>query len=247
MASRAIGRPLIGVTSSRSRGRVMWWFNRIALWRAGARSRRLCAGASFAVDDFDGFVIGGGDDIDAALYRGEIEPAIRIDRERDVFELGLLERAAARGLPVLGICRGAQMINVFLGGSLHESIYAVCPDIPRLHSPLPSKRIEIAPGSTLRALLRSERERVNALHHQSIDVAGAGLGVVARDQYGIVQAIERPGDPFLLGVQWHPEFMLFNRGQQRLFAAIVESARNRRWPREDPSKSLRPVAPNSRW
>jgi putative glutamine amidotransferase len=96
VASRAIGRPLIGVTSSRSRGHVMWWCNRIALWRAGARSRRLCAGASFAVDGFDGFVIGGGDDIDAALYRGEIEPAIRIDRERDAFELDLLERAAAR-------------------------------------------------------------------------------------------------------------------------------------------------------
>jgi putative glutamine amidotransferase len=216
----------------------MWWFNRIALRRAGARSRRLCAGASFAVDDFDGFVIGGGDDIDAALYRGEIEPAIRIDRERDAFELDLLKRAAARGLPVLGICRGAQMINVFLGGSLHESIYAVYPDMPHLHSPLPSKRIEIAPGSTLHALLRSERERVNALHHQSMDVVGAGLNIVARDQYGTVQAIERPGDPFLLGVQWHPEFMLFNRGQQRLFAAIAEAARHRRRPWRDAHEPL---------
>ena len=220
----------------------MWWFNWIALWRAGARSRRLCAGAPFDIDDFDGFVIGGGDDIDAALYRGEIEPAIRIDRERDAFELDLLESAAARSLPVLGICRGAQMINVFLGGSLHESIYAVYPGIPRLHSPLPSKRIEVVPHSILHGLLRSERERINALHHQSIDLLGAGLSIVARDQYGIVQAIERPGDPFLLGVQWHPEFMLFNRGQQRLFAAIAEAARRRR-PWKAPSEPLPPVVP----
>jgi putative glutamine amidotransferase len=241
VASRAIGRPLIGVTSSRSRGRVMWWCNRIALWRAGARSRRLCAGASLSLDDFDGLVIGGGDDIDAALYRGEIEPAIRIDRDRDAFELDLLEKAAARDLPVLGICRGAQMINVFLGGSLHESIYAAYPDIPRLHSPLPRKRIEIAPGSILQALLRSDRERVNALHHQSIDVVGAGLSIVARDQHGIVQAIERRGDPFLVGVQWHPEFMFFNPRQQRLFAAIVESARNRRRSWKDASEPLRPA------
>jgi hypothetical protein len=99
VASRAIGRPLIGVTSSRSRGRVMWWFNRIALWRAGARSRRLCAGASFAVDDFDGFVIGGGDDIDAALYRGEIEPAIRcigLDLIGQLSDLGVCLRASDR-------------------------------------------------------------------------------------------------------------------------------------------------------
>jgi putative glutamine amidotransferase len=225
VASGAIGRPLIGVTSSRGRGSVMWWFNRIALRRAGARSRRLCAGASFNLDDFDGLVIGGGDDIDAALYRGELEPAIRIDRERDALELHLLESAAARGMPVLGICRGAQMINVFLGGSLHESIYAVYSGIPRLHSPLASKLIEIVPRSILHGLLGSERERVNALHHQSINLLGAGLSIVACDEYGIVQAIERPGDPFLLGVQWHPEFMLFNRRQQRLFAAIAEAAR----------------------
>src|SRR5512134_1048144 len=151
----------------------MWSFNRLALWRAGANSRRLCAGASFNIDDFDGFVVGGGDDIDAALYRGEIEPAIRIDRERDAFELHLLESATARGLPVLGICRGAQMINVFLGGSLHGSIYTVFPGIPRRHSPLPSKRIEVVPRSILHGLLGSERERVNALHHQSINLLGA--------------------------------------------------------------------------
>jgi hypothetical protein len=137
------------------------------------------------------------------------------------------------------------MINVFLGGSLHESIYAVNPDIPRLHSPLPRKRIEIAPGSILQALLRSDRERVNALHHQSIDVVGAGLSIVARDQHGIVQAIECRGDPFLVGVQWHPEFMFFNPRQQRLFAAIVESARNRRLPWKDASEFLRPAAPHS--
>ncbi|MBK8209577.1 MAG: type 1 glutamine amidotransferase [Rhodospirillales bacterium] len=225
MASRALSRPLIGVTSSRRRERTMWFFNRIALWRAGARSRRLCATTSYDIDDFDGFVIGGGDDIDATLYGGRIEPSIRIDRERDAFELDLLAKAAAHGLPLLGICRGAQMINVFLGGLLHESIYAAYPHAPRLNSPLPSKSIDIAPDSMLYALLRSRRQRVNALHHQSINVLGRGLTIAARDQYGIVQAIERPGQPFLLAVQWHPEFMLFNRRHQRLFNALVEAAR----------------------
>lgn len=203
----------------------MWWFNRIALWRAGARSRRLCAGQPLSLGNVQGFVIGGGDDIDATLYGGKIEPAIRIDRERDALELELLRYAADRQLPVLGICRGAQMINVFLGGVLHESIYAAYPDLPRLHSPLPSKNIEVAPDSSLFALLKNQRERVNALHHQSISVLGAGLKVVARDQFGIVQAIERPGCPFLMGVQWHPEYLVFNQSQQRLFAGLVEAAR----------------------
>jgi putative glutamine amidotransferase len=211
----------------------MWWFNRIALWRAGARSRRLCAGQPLSLDDIDGFVIGGGDDIDATLYGGEIEPAIRIDRERDALELDLLRYAADRKLPVLGICRGAQMINVFLGGVLHESIYAAYPDLPRLHSPLPSKNIEVDPDSGLFALLRSERERVNALHHQSISVLGTRLKVVARDQFGIVQAIERPGCPFLMGVQWHPEYLVFNRSQQRLFAGLVDAARQPQGRDED--------------
>lgn len=225
MARRELARPLIGVTSSRRRGRLMWWFNRFALWRAGARGRRLFPGGPFAIDALDGLVIGGGDDIDASLYQGEIEPAIRIDRERDAFELEVLTAATARGLPVLGICRGAQMINIFLGGTLHESIYETYPGIPRLHSPLPAKSITVTAGSILHALLGRDRQRVNALHHQAIDVLGAGLQIVARDEYGIVQAIERPGDPLLLGVQWHPEFMLFNPGQQRLFAAVADAAR----------------------
>ena len=219
---------MIGVTSSRGRGRIMWWFNRIALWRAGARGERLCAHAAFDIERFDGFVIGGGDDIDAALYGGDIEPAVRIDVERDAFELAILDGAARRRLPVLGICRGAQMMNVHLGGSLHESIYDVYPGVPRLHSPLPSKTIDIVADSTLHRLVGVERTRVNALHHQSIDTLGSSLRIVARDQYGIVQAIERPGDVFLLGVQWHPEFMVLTAGQQRLFGALVEAARQRR-------------------
>jgi putative glutamine amidotransferase len=206
----------------------MWWFNRVALFRAGARSQRLCAGEPVAVERFDGFVIGGGDDIEATLYGGKIEPAIRIDRERDAFELELLEAAAGRQLPLLGICRGAQIINVFLGGTLHESIYDVYPGIPRVHSPLPKKTIEIIAGSKLHALLRRDGERVNALHHQSIDRLGALLRIVARDEYGIVQAVERDDYAFLLGVQWHPEFMIFSQSQQCLFRALVDAAGRRR-------------------
>jgi putative glutamine amidotransferase len=219
----------------------MWWFNRLALFLAGARSRRLCPGNPIRVEQFDGFVIGGGDDIDAALYGGEIEPSIRIDRERDAFELAILAEAIKRGLPVLGICRGAQMINVSLGGTLHESIYDAYLGIPRLHSPLPKKTVVIVPGSKLHALLGRDRQRVNALHHQSIDQLGAHLRIVAWDEYGIVQAVEHEAEGFLQGVQWHPEFMILRRGQRRLFQALVDTARRR-----DDTRSLTRVAQSRR-
>lgn len=232
MALRADpGRPLIGVTSSRGRGRLTWWFNRRAVRKAGGTAERLCAGARFDPGRYDGFVIGGGDDIDATLYGGEIEPSIRIDRERDAFELDLLEGAVAARTPILGICRGAQMINVLLGGSLHESIYDAYAGQPRLHTPLPKKRVRIERASLLHRLLGRDSVRVNALHHQSIDRLAASLAVSARDEYGIVQAIERahddPEEGFLLGVQWDPEYLIFDDGQQGLFRALVTAARSR--------------------
>jgi putative glutamine amidotransferase len=202
----------------------MWLFNRLAVARAGGKPERLCPGDPVDPERYDGFVIGGGDDIDATLYDGVLQPTVRIDPERDALELELLENATARGRPILGICRGAQMINVFLGGSLHANIHDVYSGVPRRKSALPAKRVTISAGSILRALLRHDRVKVNALHHQSIDRLGAGLHIVARDDYGIVQAVEDPSRRFLLGVQWHPEFLIGSKGQQRLFAALVAAA-----------------------
>jgi putative glutamine amidotransferase len=221
-------KPLIGVTSSSRGGWLMWTFNRFAVWRAGGRALRLRPGPAASVPSLDGLIIGGGDDIDATLYDGEIDPTVRLDRERDAFELALLRRYLPERLPVLGICRGAQMINVALGGSLHEDIHRAFDGVPRLRTPLPRKTIRIRRASRLGALIGRERDRVNALHHQSIETLGTELEVVAEDAYGIVQAIESPNRPFLIGVQWHPEFMVFDRGQVRLFRALVDAARGRR-------------------
>ncbi len=232
-----MSRPLIGVTASARRGRVMGWFNRLALWRAGARVRRLTAESAVSVAELDGLVIGGGDDIDAGLYGlathdpAATDPTVRIDPARDRLELRLLQAAEERRLPVLGICRGAQMVNVQRGGSLHGDIYEAYPGTRRRRTVLPVKDVTLAPDSRLRRILGRVGCRVNALHHQSVDRPGRGVVPVARDGDAIVQAVEVPNHPFLIGVQWHPEFLVFDRAQQRLFRTLVEAAMARRQER----------------
>ncbi len=223
-------RPLIGVTTSRRGGWRSYLMHRLALYRAGARSIRLVPGNPLPTEPLHGLVIGGGDDIGAEIYGGKVLPDVRIDPERDKLELGLLKAALPMGLPVLGICRGSQMINVSLGGSLHTDIYEVYVQAPKMRTVLPRKTVTVEPGSRLNGILRCNPCLVNALHHQSVDRLGQGLSIAARDESGIVQAIESPGAPFLLGVQWHPELLVWKKPQQRLFAALTEAAREAALP-----------------
>jgi putative glutamine amidotransferase len=213
-------RPLIGVSTSRRGGWRSFLMHRWALWRVGARAVRLTAGDPIP-DRLDGLVIGGGDDIGAEIYGGEGLPDIRIDPERDKLELKLLDSALPAEWPILGICRGSQMINVALGGTLHTDIHAVYIEAPRMRTVLPKKTVHIDLGSRLHRITGCNPCRVNALHHQSVDRVGRGLRVVARDEVGIVQAIEGTGADFLVGVQWHPELLVFSKPQQRLFAALA--------------------------
>jgi putative glutamine amidotransferase len=217
--------PLIGVTTSRRGGWRSYLMHRLALARVGARSVRLIPGGALPDEPLQGLVIGGGDDIGAEIYGGTVLPDVRIDPERDKLELKLLDEALERGVPVLGICRGSQIINVALGGTLHTDIYEVYVQAPRMRTVLARKTIRMEPGSRLDRIVRCNPCRVNALHHQSVDRVGRGLKVVAHDEAGVIQAIEGGDDRFLMGVQWHPELLVFSAPQQRLFQALAEAAR----------------------
>ncbi|MBL0404690.1 gamma-glutamyl-gamma-aminobutyrate hydrolase family protein [Microvirga aerilata] len=217
--------PLIGVTTSRRGGWRSYLMHRLALARVGARSIRLMPGNPLPAEPLQGLIIGGGDDIGAEIYGGKVLPDVRIDPERDKMELGLLKAALPAGLPILGICRGSQMINVGLGGTLHTDIYEVYVQAPKMRTVLPRKTVSIAQDSRLDRILRCNPCQVNALHHQSVDRLGQGLRIAATDESGIVQAIESESAPFLLGVQWHPELLVWKRPHQRLFGALADAAR----------------------
>lgn len=217
-------RPLIGITTSARGGGRLWWFNRCAVYRAGGRAVRLAAGRETPEESLDGLVIGGGDDVDARLYGGELRMGVRIDPDRDRLEYRWLEAAARRDLPILGICRGAQILNVFRGGTLHADIYEAYAGLPRQRALLPLKQVAITPGTRLHEILGLTRCRVNSLHHQSVDRLGDGLKIAAHDKHGIVQGLDAETGQFVVGVQWHPEFLIFNPRQQNLFRALVRAA-----------------------
>lgn len=216
--------PRVGVTTSKNGSLMMWVFYWLSLRLGGIRPKRLVAPVDTNIlKSLDGLVIGGGDDISAHLYQGEPRLDIRIDPERDELEKQAIHLALERDIPILGICRGAQMLNVLLGGSLHQDIYETYEGVPVMRTPLPKKKVFIEENSRLSKILGKSTCLVNALHHQSIDRSGQGLQVCARDRHGIVQAVEDPNADFRIGVQWHPEFLIFNKSQRALFHAFVKA------------------------
>jgi len=216
-------RPRIAVTTSvRSSWRIFPLFA-LNIWLAGGWPVRWTPARPRHLDDVDGLVIGGGDDISPDIYGGELIRSARLDPDRDAMERALVTGAVARGLPVLGVCRGAQMINVALGGTLHQDAYGVYTSSDRKWTVLPKKTLQVMPGTELGRIAGFAPMRVNALHSQAVDRLGDGLRVAARDRGGMVQAVERPAGPFMIGVQWHPEHLIYARRQRALFRALVAS------------------------
>ncbi|MAX33911.1 MAG: gamma-glutamyl-gamma-aminobutyrate hydrolase [Halomonadaceae bacterium] len=216
-------RPLIGITTSDRKSRLAWFFDWLAVWRHGGRPLRLSPSRPVP-ETLDGLIIGGGDDIEAHLYGGEVRFDVRVDPERDALELDLLERFTPSRCPVLGICRGAQLINVYMGGTLDSDIYTTYEGLKRRRTVLPRKTVDIVADSKLHRILGVSWCRINSLHHQAVQDAGRGIEIVARDRDGLVQGIESREHDFLIGVQWHPEWLIFNRPQQRLIRALVDAA-----------------------
>ncbi|MGF1473937.1 MAG: gamma-glutamyl-gamma-aminobutyrate hydrolase family protein [Geminicoccaceae bacterium] len=221
-----MSKPVIGVTGAKRRAVQLWWFAALSLRLQGARPVKIVPPLRpERLERLDGLLIGGGDDIGADLYGGMPVPDVRIDPERDELEHAALEHFWPTGIPIMGICRGSQMMNVFMGGTLHQDIYKVYTDAKRMRTPLPRKCVELGEDSELREIIGQPTITVNSLHHQSVDRPGEGMRIAAKDEQGIVQAVEMPGPRFRIGVQWHPEFLFYRRGHRRLFRAFGEAAR----------------------
>jgi putative glutamine amidotransferase len=180
-----------------------------------------------SLDGLSGLMLCGGVDMDPAHYFEAPHPATQEpDHKRDHLELRLFRRAFEQDLPVLGICRGLQLINVALGGSLVQHLGDNNPhrrpDAPRdvVH------HVDIAENSSLALIYNRRRHGVNSRHHQAVKVVGDGLAVTARSDDGVVEAIERPDRRFCLAVQWHPEDRVdAAEGDTPLFEAFATAVR----------------------
>ena len=237
-SGRGAARPVIGLTTYRQQTRSGVWDVQASFLPGGYLDGVTGAGgiatllppqpvdgviAEQVIDRLDGLILTGGKDINPQAYGHQPHPATEQPAlERDAWEFALLNAALRRHLPVLGICRGPQVINVALGGTLHQHL----PDVVG-HSghrvadaTFASHTAHITYGTRLGRLL-GESVATHCYHHQAIDRLGRGL-IASATCDGVVEGIELTGDDFVVGVQWHPEE---NLDDLRLFTGLVEAAR----------------------
>ncbi|WP_300367935.1 gamma-glutamyl-gamma-aminobutyrate hydrolase family protein [Hydrogenimonas sp.] len=226
-----MGRKIVVVTGSTRGSRTAWYMSRFLLALSGIRAHFLHPKSWTPHIDYamDGLLITGGIDIDPQTYGGSEHPSIaKSDPKRDAMEMTLLERAMKEDLPIMGICRGMQLINLFHGGTLYPHIHDLELDYPHPHTPLPLRDVTIDRETRLHGIVGTSILRVNALHHQAVDRIGMNLRSAAHDRNGIVQAIESDDDRFVLGLQWHPEFMPYAWHSRRIFTAFAQAVKRQR-------------------
>jgi putative glutamine amidotransferase len=234
--------PLVGVTTYVADVRWATWERRSAVLpasyfelvaAAGARPLLLpppstavggpAVGAADVVAVLDGLVLTGGGDVDPAAYGEQPGPEVGgVDPVRDESERALLGAALDAGLPVLAICRGCQVLNVHLGGTLHQHLPDIVGNTDHRRVPMVFEDVDVetVPGTTA-AKVFGTTTSVRCSHHQAIRDLGDGLVVTARAGEGVIEAVELPAAGFVFGVQWHPEEGM----DQRPFDALVGAAR----------------------
>lgn len=239
MASNASSAPVIGITTYLEQTRFGVWDLPSAVLQRDYLDGVVAAGGvpvllppvdgmtADVLSRVDGLLVAGGADVDPVHYGAERAAATGPARpDRDHAEHTLIEAALANGVPLLGVCRGMQLLNVVLGGTLHQHVPDVFGSDDHLPAPGTYGRVPVktAPGSRLAAIVGSEVD-VHCHHHQSVDLLPPGLVPAAWAGDGVVEAIELAGPDFVLGVQWHPEANPERGADHRLFEALVEASR----------------------
>ncbi|MBN2147519.1 MAG: gamma-glutamyl-gamma-aminobutyrate hydrolase family protein [Anaerolineales bacterium] len=237
-----MSQPLIGITSHRTKNEQGLALHSVteayilSVASAGGIPVLIPLGQSEEIlnamlSRLDGVLFSGGGDILPETYGGQPHPQVYgIDAERDRIELHLLRQVIQDKTPFLGICRGFQVVNVGLGGTLYEDIAAqrpgalkhdYHPDWPRNYL---SHTVRIEPTSRLASILGLMEAQVNSLHHQGAREIAPGLNVTAHAPDGIVEAVELPDHPFGIAVQWHPEWLQEHAPMRLLFQAFTQAA-----------------------
>lgn len=224
--------PLIGVTGPDRKGWALRGFTHFAVRRAGGRPTAITPARRPNPDRLAGLVVAGGADVDPALYGQPNTACRRLDPPRDRLEADLLKWAVGAGRPVLAICRGMQLLNVGLGGTLHQDAsaeYSGFQPTTGLYRQATLRRpVHIIKRGWVADLLGTGRivHLVNSLHRQAIAEVAPDLEVVAVDEQGMVQAVELVRkDVFVVGLQWHPELMPHSKVQMSFFRALIRACR----------------------
>jgi putative glutamine amidotransferase len=200
-----------------------------ALQAAGAEPVPLLTEVPIGLDGAAGLLLMGGTDVNPSRYGQEPVPETdEPDDERDEIELETINQAIQRDLPILAICRGLQLLNVYHGGTLTQHLGSPRHDVEAEDKGKPVHEVEIERGTVLAQAIGSQLVQVNSRHHQAVAKIGAGLQVSARDpQDGIVEALERADKRFVVAVQWHPEDQILRQPEQlRLFQRFVEEIKS---------------------
>jgi putative glutamine amidotransferase len=182
---------------------------------------------------FDGVVIGGGDDVDPALYGRPLleEGNVEVDAARDAIDFPVFDEAWRKGVPILGICRGLQVVNVARGGTLIQDLPLESPsDVAHRHPKKPNRRdhpVEIRPDTRLAKIAGASVIDVNSRHHQAVDQPARDFVVTATAPDGVIEALETQDGRWLVAVQWHPENLTDDPAARRLFREFVDAVRNR--------------------
>ncbi len=215
--------PIVAVTGPDKKLKLGWWATRLVLKLVGLKACYVTPKYPAIPEGVRGVIIGGGDDIDPQHYGITGDAGAEYDAARDALEMSVVRCAIKEQVPLLGICRGAQLINVVMGGNLFGDIRPLRKITLNRNSAFPVKWADLVDNSLLQQRLGKSSVKINSLHNQAVQNLADPLSVTARDKDRFIQAFEGHQKQFIVGVQWHPEYLFYSSIHRRLFHWFAEA------------------------
>lgn len=246
----SISKPRIAITGPNKSGNIAWFFTALNIRAAGGEPIRVTPESFNGTFDYDGVIIGGGSDIHPEHFIKEDSPPVtrslwtklkecllypmelmshfsshQYDKDRDEMEIKFIHYALDNNLPLLGICRGHQLLNAELGGSMYESTLPLLKKNVRIRSAFPRKTVLYTTNDSLISRIAGDEPlKVNAIHSQAVAKPADTLEVTAKEEAGINQVIESKNSDKVLGVQWHPEYLFYMKAHRKIFSWLLREA-----------------------